>query len=304
MKNLFWKLHRKLRGRIHRYFGDDLFKQTIIQNLLGFKIDIDNQRILETIDGLEIEYCYSSVIGKQLFFQGSFEENEIIFLSKILLEDSAPIVLDIGANIGLHSMKLARSGKNTKIYAFEPSPGTASILRKNIIKNSLANKVIVVPKAVSDKICSITFFECEDNAYSSLKDTKRKKVVNRVKVPVTTIDEFVKENEISKISLIKIDVEGLETEVIKGAENVLNNLKPDLFVEIYGGENSNLNPEQTIESILSYGYKAFVFNSIKASLEPFEKHSDEYYNYYFIHVDREYHDRNCKTLVEPIELTE
>jgi hypothetical protein len=64
-------------------------------------------------------------------------------------------------------------------------------LERNISRNSLTGSVVVVPQAVSEKSGYETFFCCDDNAYSSLKDTQRKKVISSLQVPVTTIDEFV-----------------------------------------------------------------------------------------------------------------
>lgn len=114
-----------------------------------------------------------------------------------------------------------------------------------------------------------------------LKILSVKKITSSLEVSVTTIDEFVRNNSLDKISLIKVDVEGFETEVISGAMDTLKNLKPDLFIEIYSGSNSNPDPEFTIHELCALGYKAFVL--IDGKTVPFISHSDSYYNYYFTH---------------------
>jgi FkbM family methyltransferase len=166
-----------------------------------------------------------------------------------------------------------------KIYAFEPSVTTSNILKKNIEMNRLDGRIFHIQNAVSDTIGMATFNECEDDAYSSLKDTKRKKVLSKIEVPVTTVDVFVNDRKIPAISLIKIDVEGMEHEVLHGAEKTLNLYSPDVFVEIYGGSSSNPDPELTVRYMLSLGYKAFVSDG--KCFIPFEVHSDERFNYYF-----------------------
>lgn len=94
-----------------------------------------------------------------------------------------------------------------------------------------------------------------------------------------TIDSIIEQLNIKSISLIKIDVEGYETEVIEGALKSLNTFKPDLFVEIFGGESTNQKPQETINLIQSLGYAAYVL--IDGIPKVFELHSDKYYNYYF-----------------------
>jgi len=235
--------------------------------------------VTKNIDNLVIEYVKNTVIGYSLASTDNFEEQEIKFFLEHSLDHQFPVVLDVGANIGWHSIRWASQCKDAIVYAFEPSPSTIQILRKNVHKNRLEERVFVVEKAVSDIEGKSNFFECSDNAFSSLKNTKRMAIDNVISVPITTIDNFVQEFKLKNISLIKIDVEGYETEVIKGALKCLNDLKPDLFVEIYGGKFSNKDPQETIRLIQSLGYTAFVLDDGIA--KAYVSHSDKFYNYYF-----------------------
>jgi FkbM family methyltransferase len=271
------RIQRKLRRVINSRLGDNSFDNRTVQKLLGFTKT--GLRVVDNIQGLQMEYDYSSFIGNRLFFYGFFEEDEISFVFNKLSDKSAPVIFDIGSNIGLHTVRWSKVSSKAKVFAFEPSPETRDILERNISRNSLTERVVVVPQAVSDKSGHETFFCCDDDAYSSLKDTKRKKVINSLQVQTTTVDKFVETHLLEKISLIKIDVEGFEREVIAGAVNTLKDLKPDLFVEIYSGSNSNPDPEATVRLICSFGYKAYVL--VNGGLMPFEKHSDSNYNYYF-----------------------
>ncbi len=275
--NYLFNLNRRIRRHLKSLAWDNLFNYKLVQILLGFTKN--GLIIVDNLQNIKIEYSCSSVIGNELFFSGFFEENEIIFFTNKLAIDDEPVILDVGANIGLHTIKWLKSIPKATAFAFEPSPETRDFLERNISRNSLTGSVVVVPQAVSEKSGYETFFCCDDNAYSSLKDTQRKKVISSLQVPVTTIDEFVEAHSLYKISLIKIDVEGFEREVILGAINTLKTLKPDLFVEIYGGRNSNSDPEGTVRLICSLGYQAYVL--INGVLRQFENHSDSNYNYYF-----------------------
>jgi len=270
-------LRIKCRKVVLAGLGQGAFDKKIIQRFLGFHKD--QTRVIDNVGNQIIEYEYASDIGKCLFFKGAFEQEEIDFFARLIAREAAPVVLDIGANIGLHSLAWAKANRNSTIYAFEPSQSTRKFLKRNVERNSLQEKVVIVPLAASSANGHAQFFECEDNAYSSLKDTRRKKVLNVFDVSVTTIDDFVAKHRIRKLSLIKIDVEGLEMEVVSGALNTLRLLKPDLFVEIYGGSDSNPDPEATIDYLCALGYKPFVLANGRAL--PYQTHLDSLYNYYF-----------------------
>lgn len=228
---------------------------------------------------LNLKYELGSDIGNKLYFEGAFERDDISFLQTRIARSESPIILDIGANIGIHSIMLHKANPSAKIYAFEPSYKTKELLQFNVRCHTGDDMIQVVPVAVSNSVGKATFYEAADNAYSSLKDTKRKPVTVARSVEVTTIDHFSEIAKLKKINLIKIDVEGFESEVIQGGVKTLMAFRPDLFVEIYQGLNSNPNPDSTINLLTSIGYTPYVCNNGK--LEPFIAHTDNFYNYFF-----------------------
>jgi FkbM family methyltransferase len=228
---------------------------------------------------LNIHYDLNSDIGKLLYLSRRFEQNEIDFFGKLIHQKGECVVLDIGANIGLHSINWSKQAPAAKFYSFEPSRNTVALLQENIQCNQLQDKITVVQKALADREGVATFFDASDNAYSSLKDTKRKNVDDQYEVVITPIDHFVNETNPQKIGLVKIDVEGFETEVIKGGLKTFAQQQPDLFVEIYGGTNSNKDPEETIRLLTDLGYKAYIFR--EGQPEPYVRHNDKLFNYYF-----------------------
>lgn len=226
-----------------------------------------------------LTYDISTDIGRLLFLNRSFENEEITFISELLAKRGSCTVIDVGANIGWHTISWAKACPLINLCAFEPSRNTVKYLKENIALNGVSKQVSVFEQAVSEECGMQYFYDCSDNAYSSLKDTKRKAVKERYEVKVTTIDDFVASSGITNLQFIKIDVEGFETEVLKGALKTLSGLKPDLFVEIYQGANSNEDPAKTISMLTDLGYKAYIFH--KGQLLPFRSHNDKLYNYFF-----------------------
>jgi FkbM family methyltransferase len=244
--------------------------------LFGFHRD--GSAIDDVADGLRVRYERHSIIGERLFLFGGFESNEVAYAAQRLARQAAPVVFDIGANIGWHTLNWARAVPEAAVYAFEPSPATAAVLRRNVTANGFTQRVEIVEVAMADTVGKARFFECADSAYSSVKDTGRSPVARQLEVACTTLDRFVTERGVFP-HLIKIDVEGLEHEVVTGGRQCLSERHPDVLVEIYGGSNSNTNPAATVSLLQSIGYRAFTF--VNGALQPYVRHVDEQYNYFF-----------------------
>jgi FkbM family methyltransferase len=270
-----WRLRR--RNQLVERFGQRVFDLKPIQWWLGFRKAGPNV-LAPLSSGLRLHYDFRSAIGQQLFYKGEFEKHEVHFFVELLRGRNAPIILDVGANIGVHALSWARALPGSTVYAVEPAPATADVLEANLGLNVTKN-VVLLRTAVSDESGEATFYCCEDDAFSSLKDTKRRVVKAQLKVPVTTIDEIVRSIGVTRMDLIKIDVEGYESQVIKGAKETLTRFRPELFVEIYGGTGSNPDPSGTVELVRAMGFEPFVL--VDGKPIPYQRHSDDFYNYYF-----------------------
>lgn len=217
-----------------------------------------------------------TTVGFAARFLGGFEATEIDIaaaLHRTLYPERC--IVDIGANIGIHSLAWSRLAP---VVAVEPAPRTFDLLQGNVAVNELQERIRTVRSAVGETSGEVEFFIAKDSAFSSMKDTERKRIVDRVRVPCTTLDEL---SVPSNVGLVKIDVEGFERAVIAGGGELLRRDRPVLFVEIYGGKASNPDPEGTVREICDYGYEAFVYGRTSGLL-PFEKHRDDRYNYFFV----------------------
>jgi len=197
-------------------------------------------------------------------FYGSFEfDNAFIFFDFIKQGD---VILDIGANIGFYSLLAAKKLQDTgKVYSFEPSKFVLEELKTNIEINKYYN-VEAFDFALSDTVGKRDFYKCEDDAYNSLITKPMLKVVSTDVVEVITIDEFVKINNIKKIDIIKIDAEGLDFAILKGALETLKKFRPIIFCEynnFYLNDNSKT---AFINYLEENGYELLLAKKNKLSL--------------------------------------
>ncbi len=198
-----------------------------------------------------------------------FEDREKESFEKLralvrLLEISGPVVFDVGANIG-QSIELYReSFPECTIHSFEPNPEMFRILEKKwnseetVFLYSLALNsssgifpfhVTNVPEASSllhpdPKLMRLS----ADNKYGSKK----------IDVECVTLDQFCSDNKISAIDILKLDVQGAELEVLKGAENILSSeMIPLLYVEVNFAETycNQMELKDLLSYCSRYGYQ-------------------------------------------------
>lgn len=139
------------------------------------------------------------------------------------------VVLDIGANIGYYTILAAKNvGKKGKVYAIEPAKYSYSLLKKNIKLNNLKN-VKLYNIAFGDYNGKLKIYIEEASNYNSPIPVGKKNEIEVV--PCYKIDTFFKKMK-RKPDIIKIDVEGYEYNILKGAEKTLNHVEK-IFVELH-----------------------------------------------------------------------
>lgn len=167
-------------------------------------------------NGKQILLFPSCNVSSMLIYTKLPDKDEIMLLRN--LADKKTTFFDIGANVGFYSIAL--SDKVGDIIAFEPHPFSASRCKKNFAINNLdENNVKEI--ALSSQSGKIFF---SDYGSSSTVNKIVERSENTIEVQAMTLDDFVSSNNFSKNTkyLLKIDVEGFESEVFKGAQNFLN----------------------------------------------------------------------------------
>ncbi len=139
------------------------------------------------------------------------------------------VCYDLGASIGYLSLLMARKAKH--VYAFEPAPHAASEMKKQIEANGFSN-ITVLPDPVSDTKRQVTF-SLTDVAYGSCINESETKWPT-ITLTTTTLDEFASKN--GPPDFIKIDVEGQEGPVLRGAETILAQRRARICCEVHTHE--------------------------------------------------------------------
>jgi FkbM family methyltransferase len=136
------------------------------------------------------------------------------------------VILDVGANIGVVSLFLARRFPDRVIHAFEPNPTTFEALEANVARNGGKN-IVCHRTAVSEAVGTVMFNN--DPIERGTASISKSGGAFVQEVPATTLDAFVAEQGIDKVSLFKIDVEGYETLVFRGAHCLLTEIRPAMI---------------------------------------------------------------------------
>lgn len=192
-------------------------------------------------------------------FSGQFEKEVTDFIDANL--SAGDCFVDIGANIGFFSLLTADIVKNDgKVIAFEPTLGTYNKLTENIKLNNFKN---VTPNNIglSDFNGTTSFNVSLDghDAFNSFSLPKHGEQYIKQEIKVEPLDNYYDAVKAYKNILIKIDVEGWEYSVIKGAEKILRELNPVLILE-FNDENTGQAEKKCTDlySLLNeYGYKLY-----------------------------------------------
>jgi FkbM family methyltransferase len=144
-------------------------------------------------------------------------------------------VIDIGAHQGLHTFRLADCvGTRGEVIAFEPIPSMAADLRAEIDRRyGTPNQIRVLTSAVSDHVGVTKFFLSEFLSRSSLHVLESSFVgsTKTISVPVTTLDQLLEEKLSTYVTLLKIDAEGAEYNILKGARKFFKHRGPLTMIE-------------------------------------------------------------------------
>jgi len=231
----------------------------IFDSLFGTKIrKVERRGILWELDLTE-------GIDFSIFIFGQFEKETSQAIRRLVTNNS--MVIDIGANIGAHTLPMAKLvGKKGKVYAIEPTKYAYSKLTKNLLINKSLSK-----RVQSDQIMLINNDgkgKVKD-LYSSWplsvrsKDEKRHSVHQGVLRSISgaeenTLDSYVSINNITSLDLIKLDVDGNELDVLSGANNILKNLRPVIIMELAPSQYDNQNDFlKVVDILMSAGYRYY-----------------------------------------------
>lgn len=186
-------------------------------------------------------------IGRSLDLYGEFSEGEASLFRQLLKEGD--LALDIGANIGCHTVVMAQQvGDKGVVIAIEPQRLIFQLLSANIALNSLT-KVVCLQKAVSQDARSISVPVLDPRQELNFGGLGLQQASGGEPTETIRIDDL----GLDRCRFIKLDVEGMEIEALRGASDTFERLRPILYVENDREENS----EELVALIRSFGYRLY-----------------------------------------------
>ncbi|URM33460.1 FkbM family methyltransferase [Cytobacillus firmus] len=207
------------------------FRGEFIWNLL---INFGDQEKFLCFQGYKVSFPK----GCSLIEQVRYGEYEKVLVEKIVSELSfveRPVLLDIGANIGLVSLSVKKKLPQSQIFAFEPRLETFNHLVKTLENNSLQKEITAFNLALgnTDGFADFYLHNEKDASGDGLVDTKRAGETTKTSVKILKLDSLWEQNSFPKVDVIKIDVEGAEYLVLEGAKKLLSTFSPIIIMEFF-----------------------------------------------------------------------
>jgi len=209
-----------------------MFKKIIIKTFFGKKIF---QRFFEWLHIISLS---GMNIGGGSGVENSGEKEVIKYIAQHIKRDTMPIVFDVGANKGDYSLEILSTFKDkVKLYCFEPSKETFNLLISNL-KEYKDVKMYNFGFDQSNRISAL-YSDRKGSGLASVFNRKldhfNTQLKNKEKIELKRIDDFCRDNAINHIDLLKLDVEGNELNIFKGAEKLINSSSID-FIQFEFGE--------------------------------------------------------------------
>ena len=175
-------------------------------------------------------------------FYSKYAIDELTTLDSVRNKD----IIDAGGYVGDTAL-LFSSYTDKSMHVFEASPSNMDIIRETIRLNQLEN-IVPVSKALGEKSGTATFSLGERNSCNSLVERPGYNYPNHIEVPVITLDDYVRENNL-EVGLIKVDIEGGEQLLLKGAVETIRTQHPILLISIYHSANDFFEIKPMIEKM-------------------------------------------------------
>ena len=215
---------------------------------------------VERRDGLWWCFDRADYMCQDLYWSGSNDRAEL----RQALRAMPPggVMLDVGANFGFYSIAIAaRLRQDCVVHAFEPNPATFDRLQKNIALNN-SGAVTAHQMGVSDRAGHASIVEERGHSGAAYLGPG-------ADVVVTTVEDFCDHARVDRVDLIKIDAEGAELRILRGAARILHRCRPTILLELNAPtlEREHSSPAQVLALLRSLGYRVYAI-SPKGEIQP------------------------------------
>ena len=174
---------------------------------------------------------FNCFVDWSVFYYGAYEKEALKLMRDILELMDAPITLDVGANVGHHSLFASMYSK--EVIAFEPYPAVAREIQEKVDVNDIQN-ITLCPVGLGEKDATLPFKEpdaCNTGTGSFLVSGDPIPVRSLTELRVVNGDAYLSAIRVPKVDFIKIDIEGYEVYALHGLRQTLKKFRPVLLVE-------------------------------------------------------------------------
>lgn len=235
--------------------------------LLGVRMRIYKNKmfVYSYIQNTKLLVGRKSTSSMLQYFNALNDFEEMSLLLHFLRDDD--VFVDVGANIGVYSI-LASGVCDAKSIAFEPSRDAIEMLTSNIKINNLENKIKVINYAVGKEKGIVKFSKGLDAVNRVIRDEDKN--IDYLEIKQDTLDNLLKDDF---PSLMKIDVEGYELNVIKGANAILKNEKLKIIlIETNGlSKKYQINESEIFSELKKYNFEAYQYLPLDRTLQKIEQ---------------------------------
>lgn len=189
---------------------------------------MNDTRTCVNLLGQRVTVFQNDHVGDKIATKGLYEKENLQLLLHLMQHLPSPVVLDVGANIGNHTLAFATEAAH--VYAFEPIPLIFALLKQNVKQNSLSN-VTLLQLALSDQNDTAIINMVKNGNFGASSFDKRVTETEAVSVKRRRGDDLLADMGVERVDLVKIDVEAHELYVLRGLLNTLQRHRPIITME-------------------------------------------------------------------------
>jgi FkbM family methyltransferase len=241
-----------------------------LDNVISIRDKVRRNVLVSTDHGLMIVNrfdCNHEMVGhgQWLLDHGSASSYEVNVIYDYVRNISEPIIFDVGSNIGTFATFLAKLLPKSKIYCFEPQRIIFQMLCGNLAINNFDNCYTYnIGLSNSDGFIKLKEPDYQQHVdfgtFSLINDIIEKTSGIEYMVQMMTLDSFFESFKIPKLNFLKIDVEGMDVEVLKGGKNTIKKYNPGILIEHSDNRRSILNEILDYLGLDNYNFKTYENN--------------------------------------------